>query len=120
MAADIKYTVKTADEPKNTVIVDLEGEVDESNQKELEKVFKELLADAKIKNVVFNVQNLDYVNSGVIGMFAVWHEKFVSDKKIFVFAQANDHIYDIFDLVGLTSVIDYYPTVEEACLAFES
>ena len=119
MAAELLYEIEKADAPGKTRIISLSGEIDESNQSVLEKVFQEIIEDKDVSCVVFNIENLDYVNSGVIGLFAVWHEKFLEKKKTFVFAQANDHIYDILDLVGLISVVDHFTSIEEACLSFE-
>ena len=119
MSANLKHTIEESSQ-EDVQIVHLSGEIDESNQEALESIMEGLLSDANTKNIVFNIENLDYINSGVIGVFAGWYGTFTENDKMFVFAQANDNIFDIIDLVGLTSIVDHFPTIEEACLSFEN
>jgi anti-anti-sigma factor len=119
MTTAFQHIITNAKTPDQTKIVILSGEIDESNQESLESLFTELSQDPEIKNIVFNIQSLEYINSGIIGIFAQQHSNFVEVNKKFVFAESNEHIFDIIDLVGLTAVIECFETVDEACLSFE-
>ncbi len=120
MAANFQYSIQTASSPDKAKIVSCSGDIDESNYRILEECFEELFNDSKLKFVVFDLENLDYMNSKVIGVFVGWHSKFVESGKIFVFSQTKDHIFDIINLVGLTGVIECFDTNEEALLSFEN
>ena len=119
MSSNFQFTSKKVSNPEKTFVVDLVGDLDESNQKELTDLMKRFLLDDNIENIVFNIRGLDYMNSGVIGALATAHSDFISAKKQFVFSEANENIFDIMDLVGLTSVIECFASNEEACLSFE-
>jgi anti-anti-sigma factor len=119
MAANLVFEEVKASNPEDTVIVKLSGDIDEFNQEVLSNLFGKYKEDDNVYNIVFNINNLDYVNSGVIGLFASFHVEMSELGKNFVFSEANDNIYGIFDLVGLTSVVDVFDTDEEACLSFE-
>jgi stage II sporulation protein AA (anti-sigma F factor antagonist) len=119
MSTTLQHSMQDASSPAQTKIVILNGEIDESNQAELESLFSKLLSDSSIKNIVFQINNLEYINSSIIGIFAQQHGNFSEAGKNFVFAQANEHIFDIIDLVGLTAVVECFDSVNEACLSFE-
>lgn len=136
MAANLEYSIIPVSTPEKTIVVALQGEIDESNQQKLidllegillgglEKIEKTTLERQSfnfslVNNIVFNIKNLEYINSGVIGIFASYHSQFIDAGKEFVFAEANEHIFDIIDLVGLTTVITLFPTNSEACISFE-
>lgn len=119
MITAFQYVLTDAKAPDQTKIITLSGEIDESNQESLEEIFNTLIQDPSIKNIVFNIYSLEYINSGIIGIFAQQHSNFAEANKKFVFAQSNEHIFDIIDLVGLTAVIECFDTVDEACLSFE-
>ncbi|PCI24862.1 hypothetical protein COB57_03780 [Candidatus Peregrinibacteria bacterium] len=103
----------------NVIIMNLEGEIDESNQHELEARLQLFLGDDLTVNVVFNLSNLDYMNSGVIGLFVSYHEQFSAMGKSFVFSSSNEDVFSILELVGVPTVIDCFDSDEEACLSFE-
>jgi anti-anti-sigma factor len=119
MAANLIYSVKEVKDPEMTKIVTLEGDIDESNQDALEKMLQEFLEDANTKYLVLNISQLDYINSGVIGLLASYHAHYIEESKNFVYSEANDNIYGILDLVGMTAVIECFETDNEACLSFE-
>ena len=119
MAASLQYSIQDAKNLDNVKILSLVGDIDESNQLILDNVMKELLSEKGIDNVVVHIKDLEYINSGVVGLFAALHGTYQEEGKDFVFAEANEHIFDIIDLVGLTTVITLFETVDEACVSFE-
>ncbi len=119
MSANLSYKINQSPIINSLNIISLEWDIDESNQNILKELLEKLLKEESILNVIFNLEKLDYINSGVIGLFALWHGKFTEANKSFVFANANDHIYDTIDLVWLDAVIEYFPTEQEAILSFE-
>lgn len=119
MSASLQFSIQDASNMPEVKIISFSGDADESNQDTLSEPFKTLLARSDVKFVVVNLKHLEYVNSSSIGLIANLHSRFQDEGKDFVFAQANDHIFDIIDLVGLTTVITLYQTIEEACVSFE-
>lgn len=133
MAAQLQYTLANIPNFKQGKVLTLSGDIDESNQDVLINIMEQILgipqtsekfpsllkSDEQVKYLVINIKNLAFINSGVIGLFATFHAKFSDVGKEFVFAEANDHIFDIIDLVGLTEIITVFATNEEAALSFE-
>jgi stage II sporulation protein AA (anti-sigma F factor antagonist) len=119
MSANLQHSIQNSS-TEGVKIVSLAGEIDESNQASLEQLMTSLIEDESVQNIVIDVEKLDYINSGVIGLFATFHGQFTETGKSFVFSQANEHIFDIIDLVGLTSVVECFETIEDACLSFEN
>jgi len=106
------------EEEKNWIkVIYLKWEVDESNIDELKDALLPFL-DSDKKDLVINISELMFINSMVIWWLAnlVWD--FTEKWKKFVFAEPNEEIFDIIDLVWLTEVVETYDTNEEAILSF--
>lgn len=97
----------------------LSWEIDESNIEELKSVINLIIEDDSTKNLIVNIKELTYINSMVIWWFANLINDFTEAGKSYVFAEYNESIYDILDLVWLTYAVETYETNEEALLSFE-
>jgi len=114
----MKTKIQTKIHKKNICIVHIDGEVDSSSLPELEATLKPIVDNKHIKSLVFNCVDLTFINSKVVGYVAYLHTTFSHNKRQLVFAQTNETIADILMLVGLTTIIPQYDTLEEALSNF--
>ena len=94
------------------------GQLDESNVDEQAKKIYELLDAMPDKSaLIFDFEGLEYMNSRSIGYLTDWYSKMTEKGGKLVIVKARDNIEDILKVVGLTQIIDFYLTTEEAKLA---
>jgi len=72
------------------------------------------LVDAGTQNIIIDLGELSYVDSAVIGIMIASTKKVVRIGGRLVLARAKPDIYDVFDVVGATKILDFCPTLEEA------
>ncbi|MFH0820238.1 MAG: STAS domain-containing protein [Candidatus Peregrinibacteria bacterium] len=107
--------IKISDSPKpEAKVVSFAGEMDETNVEQARKDLTPLLNDSSIKTLVFDFKNLKFINSKGIGYLVSVHTHLAKDHRKLVLTQAQEAVMDVINLIGLTSIISYYETVEEA------
>lgn len=106
------------DEAKDVRIVKFDGQLDETNvDTEAQKIYQIFKESQKKVILIFDLSNLTYLNSKSIGYITDWYNKAMeSGGKIFI-ASAHDNVMDVLRVVGLTNIIDFQLTVEEAKLS---
>ncbi len=99
-------------------LVICEGQLDESNVDEKAKTVYELI-EKNNQNLflLFDFENLEYMNSKAIGYLTDWYGKVNEGKGKIVIAKAKSNILDILQVVGLTQLITCYGTLDEAKFA---
>lgn len=95
-------------------IITLSGELDESNLEELRNKFEVFFNDVSIKTFIFDLSALEFINSKGIGFLVSIQTHLAKDKRRLMMAGAKEAVMDVIILVGLTSIIPHYKTVEEA------
>lgn len=103
---------------KSVKLVKFAGQLDESNVDEKAKTIYELIA--KIPQnlfLIFDFENLEYMNSKSIGYLTDWYTKVTEKKGNIIIAKAKPNILDILQVVGLTQLIKCVSTLDEAKLA---
>ena len=99
-------------------IVHIVGQLDESNVDEQSKQIYTLIEAAGAGlNLIFDLSALEYMNSKSIGYLTDWYSKVSAGGGKIVISQARENILDILQVVGLTQLINAYPSLEEAKLA---
>ncbi len=97
------------------------GQLDESNVDEQARKVYELLETMPEKSaLIFDFAELEYMNSRSIGYLTDWYSKMTEKAGKLVITQARDNIEDILKVVGLTQIIEFYLTIDEAKLALTS
>lgn len=110
--------VVTEKKDKVVKIVKVSGQLDESNVDEQAKTIYKLIEETpKNLNLIFNFEELEYMSSKAIGYLTDWYSKVSSEGGKIVIAKARENIVDILQVVGLTQLINCYPTLDEAKLA---
>lgn len=98
----------------NVKVVYLNGELEEISVAELKSQIDPILADANIHKLIFDLTKLTFINSKGIGYLVSVHTHLAKDARAMVMAGATEPVMDVISLVGLTSIIPYHVTLEEA------
>ncbi|MFA5820917.1 MAG: STAS domain-containing protein [Candidatus Gracilibacteria bacterium] len=116
--ADANITIEDAVDAK---IIHISGQLDESNVDEkIKEVYKIVEANPKNLHLIFDLENLDYLNSKAIGYLTDLYGKVTGDGGKIATAKAKTNILDILQVVGLTQLIQNFDTVELAKASFGS
>lgn len=102
-------------------IVKITGQLDESNVDDQSKVVYALIEqNPKNLYLVFDLSELEYLNSKAIGYLTDWYGRVSAENGKISIAMAKDNIVDILQVVGLTQLITCHATLDEAKLAMSS
>lgn len=104
--------------PSQAKVVHVKGQLDESNvDEEAKKIYQIIDGSGDGFTLLLEFSELEYMNSKAVGYLTDWYTK-LSDKsgKILI-VQPKENILDILQVVGLTQLIQTYPTMDEARLA---
>jgi anti-anti-sigma factor len=100
---------------KPTKIVHIKGQLDESNVDEkVKEIYKTIEETPKNLNMVFDMGELDYMNSKSIGYLTDLYGKLTESGGKVMIACAKPNILDILQVVGLTQLIPTFDTVKAA------
>lgn len=103
---------------KTIKLIHVVGQLDETNVDEKAKQVYSLIDSVpQGLNLIFDFTGLEYMNSKSIGYLTDWYSKTSAQGGKTVIAGARENILDILQVVGLTQLINAYPTIEEAKLA---
>lgn len=105
---------------EKTKLLKFAGQLDETNiEAEAQKVYQIMDSD-KPKHFVFDFSELTYLNSKSIGYIADWQQKISGNGGKMVIFGAQQNIFDILDVVGLSNIVTIAKTLEEAKSAIAS
>ena len=107
--------VITIEDVQDMKVVHISGQLDESNIdekiKEVYKIIEEVPQGLKL---VFDLANLDYMNSKSIGYMTDLYGKISESGGKVAISSAKPNILDILQVVGLTQLIQAFDTLDEA------
>lgn len=109
--AELTFTVQDGADPSIKKVA-FTGEMDEAAVEALRPQLEPLLNDGAMKTLVFDLQNLSFINSKGIGYIVSVHTHLAKDGRKLVLAAAQEAVMDVINLVGLTSIIPYADTAE--------
>lgn len=113
MASELSVSVTDSSNP-SIKIVALAGEMDETNIDTIRKKLEPFLNDLSLTHLVFDLSKLEFINSKGIGYLVSVHTHLSKDKRVMVLTGANEAVMDVISLVGLTTIIKYFDTLDEA------
>jgi anti-anti-sigma factor len=98
--------------------IKFQGQLDESNVDEKAKLLYQVLEqNPQHLFLLFDFEELEYMNSKSIGYLTDWYGKVSEGGGRIVVAKTRSNILDILQVVGLTQLINCYPTLDEAKFA---
>jgi anti-anti-sigma factor len=100
---------------ENSIVVSIIGQMDESNvDSSAPKIYEYIENLSEDCVVIFNFAGLEYMNSKSIGYTTDFYNKIIEKKGKMIIAESQPQIFDILQVVGLTQVIPFLDTVNEA------
>jgi len=95
--------------------IHISGQLDESNVDEkIQSIYKIFETTPKGVNIIFDLENLDYMNSKSIGYLTDLYGKVTENGGSVAIAKPKPNITDILQVVGLTQLIKIFDSLEEA------
>lgn len=114
---DVRITIEDLpnDANKNIKVIHIGGQLDESNVDEkIQEIYKLLEANPQNLSLVFDLENLEYMNSKSIGYLTDIYGKVTEGGGKVTLAKARPNIADILQVVGLTQLIQSFDSIEAA------
>jgi len=109
------FSVEIADARKEGAkVVHLNGELDETSIEGLREKLDSLMDDKSVTELILDLTNLEFINSKGIGYLVSIHTHLAKNGRSMKLAGANEAVMDVISLVGLTTIIPYFNTLEEA------
>ena len=112
MASQLNISISDGPNTASKVVA-LVGEMDESTVETIKPQLDPLLNDVNVKTVIFDLRQLEYINSKGIGYLVSVHTHLSKDQRELILAGANEAVMDVISLVGLTTIIKYFNTLDE-------
>lgn len=94
-------------------VVEFRGEMDKAGLTEVKGKLEALIENYSLQYLVFDFGALDYINSESIGFLMAIHSHLVKTGKALVVVNAKANVKDIFQVIGLFSVVSYYDTLNQ-------
>lgn len=113
MSSDFMTEVTDGKEAK-TKVVHISGELDEVSIEQLKGAIDPLLNDTSVTQLIFDFGKLEFINSKGIGYLVSVQTHLAKDGRSMAIAAAPEPVMDVISLVGLTNIIPYHNTLEEA------
>lgn len=98
---------------ESVMIVGLRGRMDSNSSKIVEEKLLGLV-DRGENQLVVDCAQLDYISSAGLRVFLVTAKRLTRTKGTLVVSTLNDHIKQVFDLTGFSSIIHICASKEEA------
>jgi anti-anti-sigma factor len=114
MTSQATYTFGAVPGHPDAVLLHLTGEMDETNLPELEMQMEPIVHGKTSGAVVIDAEGLLFINSKVVGYFATLYSSLRKQNRPLLITRMNENIQDILTLVGLTTLIPAFTTLEDA------
>jgi len=101
------------DRKGDAVILALSGKLDATNAKTFEDKILSLI-NSGVQRLVVDLSQLEYVSSSGLRVFLVAAKRLQPTDGKFALCGMQDHIRQLFDLAGLSSILSIYGSCAEA------
>ena len=112
--SSITVDIKPQGFKKEYRLVSFIGSLDKAGLTEVRDQIEEVTEAVRDEQyLVFNFENLEFINSESIGFLLMIHTRFVKKDKKLVIVDAVDHVKDVLEVIGMLKIVEYHPTLEE-------
>lgn len=95
------------------VVVEFKGALDKSNIKDVREVILNYIEAFEDDYLIFDLKYFDFVNSEGVGFFVSMYYKMQALGKTLHIVNAQPQVKDVFDVVGLSQIMEVYDSLEE-------
>lgn len=110
---NVELVLEEPNTEKGYQTINIKGEIDRDTIGAFRDKMEEYLNSVSQKNLLLNMEELQFINSEGIGYLSDIHNRFSTKEKTVSILKASDRIMDIFQLVGLNQIISCYESVSE-------
>jgi anti-anti-sigma factor len=103
--------IETVDHDK-ALEIKVSGSFDRQASEELEDAIAE--SDNSSEKVVVNLFDVNYISSVSIGTLVKLHRELSSDQKSLMISNVSEECQQIFDMIDMHEILDFYEDVNEA------
>ncbi len=119
MATEIDIKTKAIEGVADKQIMIFEGSLDATNIESVAQKVDDVLSSG-INNIIADFNKLRYLNSTALGHIINFNKKAKNLGGSFVLVNVNENVYEIFDIVGATSILSFFDSADEAISATPS
>lgn len=112
-APNIDLSPEEPNTDKDYQKINIKGEIDRDTIEAFKEKMEEYLNKLDQKNLLLNLENLEFINSEGIGYLSDVKNRLSTKDKNVAILKASDRIMDIFQLVGLNQIIPCYDSIDE-------
>ena len=94
--------------------IHLIGEIDVNYLPQLENTIKPITEMTQLKGIILDCKKLVFIDSKIVGFIVYLYTKLSQSDRKLIIAETNETINDIMTLVGLSTIIQFTPTFDEA------
>jgi anti-sigma B factor antagonist len=117
MESHIEMTSEEIKGRSNAQIIRFTGDLDATNVESVLDRICNLVNEGKVM-IVADFKKLRYVNSTGLGILLHLSKSAREKGGSFKIANVNENVYEIIEIIGATSLLDIYDTVDEALASF--
>ncbi|HMR01682.1 MAG TPA: STAS domain-containing protein [Candidatus Gracilibacteria bacterium] len=112
--SSITIDIKPKGFKKEYRLISFIGSLDKAGLTEIRDQVEEVTESVQEEQyLVFNFQNLEFINSESIGFLLMIHTRLVKKDKKLVIVDAVDHVKDVLEVIGMLKIVEYHPTMED-------
>jgi len=104
----------------NTLIVKIIGDLDDHVTSDLRENLDYALCKKEIKNLIFDLRELTFMDSSGIGLFMGRYKKVSSDNGKCAIISEDKQVIKILKMSGILSIFDLFNTLEEGIKKYEN
>jgi anti-anti-sigma factor len=113
--AKLDLNVVAKDTPDQSYqIVEFRGEMDKSNISDVRDVLVKFMDSFADSALIFDLTYFNFINSEGVGLMVSFYYKMKKAEKTLFFVNPQPQVADVFDLIGLTKVVEPVASVEQA------
>ena len=106
----VKYSLNN----KNLLVKFEMTELDHHVSRPIREELDDILMTKPVKNIIFDFENINFMDSSGIGVIIGRYKKISSEKGKVSVININSRVKKVFDLSGMNKIINVYSTYEEA------
>ncbi len=113
MATDIQIVPEDVAGRSDAKIIHCSGSLDATNIQAVSDQIVSLI-NSGVCNIIADFGQLKYLNSTALGNIIDYNKKAQAKGGKFILADVTDNVYEIFDIVGATSILTFADSIVEA------
>ena len=99
---------------KNSLIVNLHGEIDQYAAAQLKEAIDIELENSPKKNLIFDLKEVSLMDSSGIGLIVGRYKRISTIGGKLLLCNANESVFKMLDLSGILKVVKLYDTLKDA------